>query len=396
MTNKYCFVLDYDGKPLSPTKENKGWYLIRKGKATLEKKYPMTIRLNRKIKDEDVDKSNIHVGIDDGSKHVGLSIVQEGQKRNKVVFKSTIELRQDVRYKMDTRRAYRQHRRYNKRYRPKRFSNRVNSINFLIPTIKQKKQSIIRVVKEINKHLRINKIHLEDVKFRREDFNSDRRSILKRDNYSCRLCGDSKNKKEIHHIIPKKNGGGNTENNLITLCRPCHKKVTGVEYKYINKFYSILERKNSNYNKHIMHVMVGKKYLQDNLKEISSLVLTNGVDTYKNRDIWNVDKTHSNDAVTITKIFPINDLCIDEYVITPQRRKRENVYNFLMGFKHRDLVKYTPRNKKVYIGYIIGLRYNRKSLQIRVNKNKRLDGISPKSCTLLWRFTNLVWRGELI
>lgn len=142
--------------------------------------------------------------------------------------------------------------------------------------------------------------------------------------------------------------------------------------------------------------MVGKKYLQDNLKEISSLVLTNGVDTYKSRDIWNVDKTHSNDAVTITKIFPINDLCIDEYVITPQRRKRENVYNFLMGFKHRDLVKYTPRNKKVYIGYIIGLRYNRKSLQIRVNKNKRLDGISPKSCTLLWRFTNLVWRGELI
>lgn len=91
MTNKYCFVLDYDGKPLSPTKENKGWYLIRKGRATLEKKHPMTIRLNRKIKDEDLDKSNIHVGIDDGSKHVGLSIVQEGQKRNKVVFKSTIE-----------------------------------------------------------------------------------------------------------------------------------------------------------------------------------------------------------------------------------------------------------------------------------------------------------------
>lgn len=55
MTNKYCFVLDYDGKPLSPTKENKGWFLIRKGRATLEKKYPMTIRLNKRVEDKDLD-----------------------------------------------------------------------------------------------------------------------------------------------------------------------------------------------------------------------------------------------------------------------------------------------------------------------------------------------------
>ena len=163
MTNKYCFVLDYNGKPLSPTKENKGWFLIRQGKATLEKKYPMTIRLNRKIEDKDIDKSKIHVGIDDGSKNVGLSLVQKGEKRNKVILKSTIELRQDVKKKMELRKIYRRYKRYHKRYRPQRFNNRKSSktLGRIAPSIKQKKQSIIRVVKDINKIIRINQIHLE-------------------------------------------------------------------------------------------------------------------------------------------------------------------------------------------------------------------------------------------
>ena len=41
---RYCFVVDANGKPLAPTKEVKAWYMIRKGKATLVNKYPMTIQ----------------------------------------------------------------------------------------------------------------------------------------------------------------------------------------------------------------------------------------------------------------------------------------------------------------------------------------------------------------
>ena len=62
MTN-YCFVLDADGKPLSPTKEVKGWYMIRKGKAKLVSKYPMVIQLNRKIPDGEICKDEISCGI---------------------------------------------------------------------------------------------------------------------------------------------------------------------------------------------------------------------------------------------------------------------------------------------------------------------------------------------
>ena len=38
MENKieYCFVVDQNNRPLAPTKTNKGWYLVRKGKAKLK------------------------------------------------------------------------------------------------------------------------------------------------------------------------------------------------------------------------------------------------------------------------------------------------------------------------------------------------------------------------
>lgn len=45
----YSFVLDAEGKQLSPTKEVKAWYMIRKNKAKLVSKYPMVIQLKRII-----------------------------------------------------------------------------------------------------------------------------------------------------------------------------------------------------------------------------------------------------------------------------------------------------------------------------------------------------------
>lgn len=75
---EYCFVLDKNGKKLSPTKANKGWYLIRKQRAELVSKYPMVIKLKKEIKGDEQDDSHFACGIDDGSLHVGIAIVQRG------------------------------------------------------------------------------------------------------------------------------------------------------------------------------------------------------------------------------------------------------------------------------------------------------------------------------
>ena len=129
MTNnknkKYSFVLDSKGKRLAPCNTNKAWILIRKKKARLLQKYPMAIQLNYEV--ELKEESEIVCGIDDGSKHVGISLVQKCKTYNKPVLKGTIELRQDVKNLMDIRKNYRKYHRYHKRYRQSRFNNRASS-----------------------------------------------------------------------------------------------------------------------------------------------------------------------------------------------------------------------------------------------------------------------------
>lgn len=408
MSNKYCFVLDYDGKPLSPTKENKGWFLIRKGRATLEKKYPMTIRLTKRIEDKDLDKSKMHVGIDDGSKHVGLSIVQEGKTKNKVVFKSTIELRRDVKKKIDIRRTYRQYRRYHKRHRPQRYFNRANvrKKGILRPSTRQRKQSVLRVVRELNKYIRINQIHLEDVKIDVKSlvvgystkhpyyhtYNSVGYSLkekaLNRDNNTCVVCKDTKSKKEVHHIIPKRLQGLDTLDNVVTLCKTCHIKVTNSEEKYIQFFYNKIGVKTIPFLRDATNTMVGKSYLQKGLMEVAELNITNGSKTHNDRG--EVVKSHSNDAVFICGLYINKGLYIQEYVLKPIRRKSKKLYTNVKGIKHKDIVQYTPKTGGKYVGYVIGLRPARNSIQLQTPE-KRFDGISANSCAVLWSFSNIYW-----
>lgn len=135
----YSFVVDEENKPLAPTKVNKAWFLIRKGRAELVSKYPMVIRLKRKVENP---VGEFVMGIDDGSAHVGMAVVQKCKTKNKVVFKATMEQRQDVKKKMDVRREYHRYRRNHKRYREARFDNRASSKRQgrLAPSIKQKKR----------------------------------------------------------------------------------------------------------------------------------------------------------------------------------------------------------------------------------------------------------------
>lgn len=58
-------------------------------------------------------------------------------------------------------------------------------------------------------------------------FENTKMMIRNRDNYTCQYC---KNKRkdsnfDVHHIIFRSNGGSNEPENLITLCRTCHKDL---------------------------------------------------------------------------------------------------------------------------------------------------------------------------
>ena len=56
--------------------------------------------------------------------------------------------------------------------------------------------------------------------------NAVRKAIYRRDHYRCALC-DSSDGIQIHHAIPRGQGGNNTPHNLITLCWRCHAEAHG-------------------------------------------------------------------------------------------------------------------------------------------------------------------------
>jgi|SRR5215510_4836418 len=54
-----------------------------------------------------------------------------------------------------------------------------------------------------------------------------RELVLSRDKYTCQQCKTklAKNKLDVHHIIPIRSGGSDKLDNLITLCRKCHRQL---------------------------------------------------------------------------------------------------------------------------------------------------------------------------
>ena len=408
MTN-YAFVLDANNKQLTPTKEQKAWFLIRKKRATLVSKYPMVIQLKKKIPDNEICKDEIHCGIDDGGLHVGVALVQKCQTRNKVIFKGTIEQRNDVKHLMDARRGFRRYHRYHKRYRPARFDNRKSSKRKerIAPSILQKRQATIRVIHQLNKWINITNYWLEDVainiraltdgykpyrwqyqKSNRLDENI-RKAVILRDGCKCMECGKSNCKLEVHHIKPRRLKGSNTLGNLITLCTKCHQKTEGAEELYTNRYFASL---NSSDNKNInyaQHVMIGKKWLREQLSNLGMLHLTNGGDTANKRIDWGIKKSHSNDAVCITDLRP-NTCEIKEWIIKPMRRQSKAKADNVLGIKHRDLVEYTFRNGEIHRGYVTALYPKQNALNFQ-SSTKHCKKVNARKCKVLWKYSKIYW-----
>jgi len=53
-----------------------------------------------------------------------------------------------------------------------------------------------------------------------------RLEILKRDGWRCQNCGSMTNL-DVHHMRRRSNLGNDAEDNLITLCRICHRLLHG-------------------------------------------------------------------------------------------------------------------------------------------------------------------------
>lgn len=232
------YVLNEKGQPLMPTnRHGKVRHLLKEGKAKVIKRCPFTVQL---LYSSTNYMQSITLGVDAGSKHIGLSATTE----TKELYASNIELRNDIVKLLSVRRQNRKTRRNRKtRYRKARFDNRISTKKqgWLAPSIRQKIETHLKVVDNIHKILPITKIIVETASFdiqkiknpsiqgkeyqqgEQLDFWNVREYVMFRDNHTCQCCkGNSKDKILNVHHIESRQIGGNTPNNLITLCETCH------------------------------------------------------------------------------------------------------------------------------------------------------------------------------
>ena len=230
------YVLNENGQPLMPTENHaKVRVLLKQGKAKVVNNCPFTIQL---LYSSTNYTQPVTLGIDAGSKHIGLSATTE----DKELYAADVELRNDIVKLLAVRRTSRRSRRNRKtRYRKPRFNNRRRDKGWLAPSIRHKINTHLKVVDDTCKLLPVSKIIVETASFdiqkiknpdvkgadyqqgEQLGFWNVREYVLFRDGHKCQCCkGKSKDKiLNVHHIESRQTGG-NAPNNLITLCETCH------------------------------------------------------------------------------------------------------------------------------------------------------------------------------
>jgi len=386
MTPK-VFVIDKSGKPLLPTHPARARKLLRTGKAKVINVVPFTIQLERTIENP---VGFFTVGIDDGAKNAGFAIVNE--KTKEVVFRGTIQLRQDVSRKIKQRAQYRRTRRSRKtRHRKARFKNRKQKTPQ--PSIRQRKESIVRIVCDLKKILNIKDAVIEQgqfdvssmaagkqlvgVEFQQSEYARNnarlrlsegrnfRAKVIWRDKYTCQKCG-SKENPQAHHIIARIDGGTNTPKNGITLCKKCHNELHAGKWELNNKPATF---------KYPMHLMQGKWYILKLLKsEGLNVKRCFGWMTAVFRKKIKIEKSHPNDAIAMVTRSYMPTIASLEYTILTKRAKewednptKKCTQKF--GFKHFDLVKAKHRTKGWVIGSVRSLKAKVMTLRTKGDKN---------------------------
>ena len=322
------YVLNKHGKPLMPCKPSKARKLLKEGKAKVVRKEPFTIQL---LYGSSGYKQPITLGVDAGSKTVGLSATTE----NKELFAAEVEIRDDIPKLISQKRQYRKGRRFRKtRYRKPRFLNRVHSKNkgWLAPSVEHKIKSHIKLIDLVHSILPITKIVVEVANFdiqkiknpyiegkqyqqgEQLDFWNVREYVLRRDNYTCQHCkGKTKDKRLNVHHIESRQIGGNAPNNLITLCETCHKDYHDGKIK--------LNFKRGQKFKDATFMGIMRWTLYNRLKTLyPNIHLTYGYITKNTRIQNGLPKTHRIDA-----------LCISGH---PQAKQLEHYYHIKEVRRH--------------------------------------------------------------
>lgn len=419
---QYVYVLNKHGEPLMPCSPRKARILLKQEKACVVKRTLFTIKL---LYGSSNYKQPITLGVDAGSKHVGLSATTEKYE----LYCEEFLPRNDVVNLLSTRRELRRNRRYRKtRYRAPRFNNRVRSKHkgWLAPSVEVKIQEHITVIKHICKILPISLVRVETAEFDTqrlkammegrplpvgEDYQNGemknkyntRQYVLWRDNYTCQCCGINSTEKNVvklqtHHIESRKTGG-NAPNNLITLCEDCHKAY------HAGKITLKKKRGRSFRNATFMNIMRNTLLSRLNNELRIPIEQTYGYITKMIREQNSVEKSHIADARCISN-NPLAILCSTKYLSKAVRHHNRQIHKakFIKGGKRKNnqapylVFGFRLWDKVLYDGIECFISGRRSSGRFALRK---LDGtivsnsVSYKKIRLIKRMSNYLMEGVI-
>ena len=396
------YVINKQGKALMPTdRYGKVRRLLKSGLAHVVHRIPFTIQLDY---DTTEITQPITLGIDAGSKFIGVCATTD----KKELYAANVELRNDIVNKLSTRREQRRTRRNRLRHRKYRFNNRVSSKHkgWIAPSVDNKIQTHITVVKNAYKILPISRIVVETASFdvqkiknpnvEGEDYQNGeqkgfwniREYVLWRDGHTCQHCHGKSGDKilNVHHLESRKTGG-NSPSNLITLCETCHKAY------HNGKFELKVKRGDSFRDAAFMGIMRWAFF--ERLKKLyPNVSMTFGYITKNTRIANGLPKEHYVDARCISgnpQAKPLGYYFYQKKVRCQNRqihkanilkggKKRLNQSPFIVkGFRLFDLVEY---QKELF--YVFARR-NRGYFDVR-----RLDGTKVNKGSVSYKKLRLV------
>lgn len=409
--SRIVYVLNNDGHPLMSCSAARARHLLKANEAIVVGQEPFTIRLIVGIKNPVVQK--VVLGLDTGAKNIGVSAVSQ----NRVLYQAKIELRDNIRKKMDRRRMFRKNKRSRKcRYRALRFNNRSRKDNWLSPSVKSKVDSMIKVVNLITDILPISGINVELVNFDTQAIKQNTEKLLagwmyqrgplyEEENiksyirslyhYICVYC--KKPGDETDHIVPYSKGGTTTVDNLVCACHKCNQDKgnrTAEEFGYPR-----VQQRVKKSLKAAAHTQMAKTELVKQLRDIAPVKITYGHITKVNRKALGLPKSHSIDAVVIASEGTPVQIPQVEWRGRSIPRGNYRLYKgahshiknqsarILFGFKQWDKVR-LPDNQ---VGFIKGKRSTGYFCVSDIEGNVLNPSINYRCLQLLRKSSGIIW-----
>jgi len=338
-----------------PTTCRKARILLKEKKAKIYYYEPFTIKL---LYPTGEAKQECNIGVDTGAKHIGLAVTS----KDKVLWKGEVELRNDVKENITTRRILRQNRRNHKtRYRPARWQNRTKPEGWLPPSIQSRINNTFNWIDRFCELVPDPKLHIEVGKFdaakminpdiqggeyqhgQMYSYGGVKAFVKSRDNYTCQCCGAKLPGSElkVHHIKFRHLGGTDRPNNLITVCKNCHTNEAhepgGILYDWMQKSKGVKEYKEIPFMNSLRLRIINRYPKAD---------VTYGIITYDSREALGLDKTHYNDAIAISGIESIKENPNNWILIRQYRKKKRSLHESIprkwrknqIGFK-KEIIK---------------------------------------------------------